>query len=168
MTSLFNRSTFFALGEKALREHAGFMALCIIDLDKFKQINDELGHQVGDQAIRMTANAILESLQVDVSDAWEYKRSVLKEGGSFAGRLGGDEFVVLVRDKASMDEVCVQMQGLLDRLNSLDEGEIHGLYASVGVTEIVQGELDVDSAYKRSDAALYGAKRSGKNQIGRG
>lgn len=165
MTSLFNRNTFFALSGEALQERSSYMALCLIDLDKFKSINDQFGHQVGDRAIQLAGAAIVDVLQADVSDKARYKESVMQSGKSFAGRLGGDEFIMLIRDRDDGNDVKAMMEDLLKRLNDFEEAPIHGLGASIGITPIHEGELTVDSAYKRADAALYEAKRNGKNQI---
>ena len=165
MTPLFARSTFFALCGEALLARSGFTALCVIDLDEFKQINDRLGHQEGDRAIRVTGNTIADVLGMDVSDKWDYKETVIQGGGSFAGRLGGDEFIMLIRDRSGEDEVLNLLEDLLVRLNQLEEGEIHGLHASIGMTQIADVETDVDDAYKRADDALYQSKRNGKNQV---
>ena len=164
LTSLFNRTTFFAICAASLRQRASFAALCIVDLDGFKQINDQLGHQAGDRAIQIVGEVIMDVLQVDVSDKWEYKEMVTQGGDSFAGRLGGDEFIVLVCDKNGEEEVRALLEDIRKRLNSVEEGEIHGLMASIGMTQI-SDESDIDSAYRRADTALYRAKDGGKNQI---
>jgi diguanylate cyclase (GGDEF)-like protein len=165
LTSLLERKTFFSLVGKALEDRAPFMALCLIDLDGFKQINDQLGHQVGDRAIKITGQLINDMLQSDLSEKWGYKEKVIKEKMSFAGRLGGDEFIVFIRDKDSEEEVLAMMEGLLKRLNDVDDGEIHGLKGSIGVTRILEEDEDIDKAYKRADDALYESKRKGKNTI---
>lgn len=165
LTSLLERKTFFNLSGIAMEERAPYMALCLVDLDGFKQINDQLGHQVGDRAIRIAGGIINDVLQTDLSEKWGYKEKVIRERGSFAGRLGGDEFIVLVRDKSSEEEVRMMMADLLSRLNRVEDGEIHGLKASIGITEILPEDKVVDNAYKRADDALYESKRKGKNRI---
>ena len=168
MTPLFNRNTFFALCERALQTHSHFAALCILDLDDFKQVNDRLGHQAGDRAIQVTGEAIAAVLHADTSDKWEYQETVVQRGGSFAGRLGGDEFIMLIRDKRSEDEARAVLQELMSRLSHLDDEEFHNLSASIGMTVIPSGEQDIDCAYKRADAALYQSKRGGKSKISLG
>ena len=165
LTSLLERKTFFNLSGIAMEEPAPYMALCLVDLDGFKQINDQLGHQVGDRAIRIAGGIINDVLQTDLSEKWGYKEKVIRERGSFAGRLGGDEFIVFVRDKSSEEEVRMMMADLLSRLNRVEDGEIHGLKASIGITEILPEDKVVDNAYKRADDALYESKRKGKNRI---
>ena len=165
LTSLLERKTFFNLSGIAMEERAPYMALCLVDLDGFKQINDQLGHQVGDRAIRIAGGIINDVLQTDLSEKWGYKEKVIRERGSFAGRLGGDEFIVFVRDKSSEEEVRMMMADLLSRLNRVEDGEIHGLKASIGITEILPEDKVIDNAYKRADDALYESKRKGKNRI---
>ena len=165
LTSLLERKTFFNLSGIAMEEPAPYMALCLVDLDGFKQINDQLGHQVGDRAIRIAGGIINDVLQTDLSEKWGYKEKVIRERGSFAGRLGGDEFIVFVRDKSSEEEVRMMMADLLSRLNRVEDGEIHGLKASIGITEILPEDKVVDNAYKRADDALYEAKGSGKDRV---
>ncbi|MBP5291830.1 MAG: GGDEF domain-containing protein [Lachnospiraceae bacterium] len=165
LTSLLERKTFFNLGGIAMEDQTPFMALCLIDLDGFKQINDQLGHQVGDRAIKITGELINDILQADLSEKWGYKEKVIKEKKSFAGRLGGDEFIVLIRDKENEEEAKAMMEELLDRLNHVEDGEIHGLKGSIGMTRILPEDKNIDYAYKRADDALYESKRKGKNII---
>ena len=165
MTELFERRTFFALSGESLQDPTPFMALCLVDLDGFKHINDQLGHQAGDRAIQLTGRVIAETLGMDAPDKWAYKQAVVQSRGSFAGRLGGDEFILLVRDKTDEQEVHALLDTLLATLNHVEDAEIHGLQASIGMTRILPGEGDVDKAYKRADEALYRSKASGKNRI---
>ena len=165
LTSLLNRGRFFSLAGNILSSpHDEYMVLCLLDLDEFKQINDRLGHQMGDKAIQIAGTTIIETMNIDMSEKWEFQERVMKEGGSFPGRLGGDEFIVLIRGLKSSDDVVTLLNAMLTSLNSVEMGELHGIHASFGVTEIIEGD-DIDAAYKRADEALYESKRAGKNQI---
>ncbi|MBE5842576.1 MAG: GGDEF domain-containing protein [Butyrivibrio sp.] len=165
LTSLLNRGRFFSLAGNILgNPHEEYMAICLLDLDGFKQINDKLGHQMGDKAIQIAGTTIINALNIDMSEKWAFQQKVLSEKGSFPGRLGGDEFIVFIRGKANRDEVVSLIQGMLNDLNNVQMGELNGLHASFGVTEIKTDD-DIDMAYKRADEALYEAKRAGKNQI---
>ena len=125
-------------------------ALFIIDLDNFKQVNDTLGHQAGDQAIRQAAQIL--------SDLFRAKDIV--------GRLGGDEFAVflagevtekLVRKKAAA--ICSGLQLVLGGSPAVN------LTASVGVY-IAAGNLEhFEGLYQSADLALYRAKKSGKHSF---
>ena len=124
-------------------------ALFIVDLDDFKRVNDTLGHQAGDRAIRQ-AGKILSNLF--------YARDIV-------GRLGGDEFAVflygsisldLVRAKAS--QICGELQLVLGTEQTLT------LTASVGVYLAGKGQ-EFEGLYHSADLALYKAKKNGKHQF---
>ena len=166
LTSLLNRGRFFSLAGNILSNpHDEYLAMCLVDLDEFKQINDKLGHQMGDKAIQVAGSAIIDSLNIDLSEKWAFQERVLKDKTSFPGRLGGDEFIVFIRGASGRDEVVEILENMLSMLNSVEIGELHGIHASMGVTEILSGDDDIDKAYKRADEALYESKRAGKNQI---
>ena len=141
------------------------MALCLIDLDGFKAINDGLGHQMGDKAIQMTGRTMLNTLGLQASDAFDPERWDLVEGESIAGRLGGDEFIVLLRGCSTRQEVIDRMERILAALNAVSFDGLEGIRASVGITVLRPDDADIDGAYKRADDALYKSKRAGKNQI---
>jgi diguanylate cyclase (GGDEF)-like protein len=166
LTSLLNRGRFFSLAGNILNNpHDDYMAMCLLDLDEFKQINDKLGHQMGDKAIQIAGQTIIDTLGIDMSEKWAFQEKVLKEKGSFPGRLGGDEFIILIRGKSGREEVTGLLQHMLNSLNAVEVGNLHGIQASFGVTEISPQDSDIDVAYKRADEALYESKRAGKNQI---
>ncbi len=166
LTSLLNRGRFFSLaGNIVDKPHDEYMAICLLDLDEFKQINDKLGHQMGDKAIQTAGLTIIDTLNIDMTEKWAFQERVLSEKGSFPGRLGGDEFIVFLRGKSGRDEVIEVLQKMLDALNNVKMGGLNGIHASFGVTEITADDKDIDVAYKRADEALYEAKRAGKNQI---
>ena len=147
------------------KQHDEYMAICMLDLDEFKQINDMMGHQMGDKAIQIAGDTITKTLGIDFSEKWSFPERALKERLSFAGRLGGDEFIVLLRGKSGTEELNDQLSKLLATLNSVEFGELHGIHASIGVTEITDNDRDIDKAYHRADKALYQSKGSGKNRI---
>ncbi len=169
LTDLLSRGRFFSIAEKVLlaMEKDEYVAVCILDLDGFKQINDKLGHQMGDKVIQTTGKIIVDV--VDEKKLFKTERMTslwdLKMPYSIAGRLGGDEFIILMRGKKSKDEVSPLLQNMLDRLNSVRFDSFDGIHASFGVTQIIDGETDMDGAYSRADSALYESKREGKNRI---
>jgi diguanylate cyclase (GGDEF)-like protein len=166
LTSLLNRGRFFSLAGNILNKpHDEYMAICLLDLDEFKQINDKLGHQMGDKAIQIAGQTIIDTLGIDMAEKWAFQDKVITEGVSFPGRLGGDEFIVLIKGKKNREEVTEVLQQMLQALNAVEIGELHGIHASFGVTEITREDMDIDEAYKRADEALYESKRAGKNQI---
>jgi diguanylate cyclase (GGDEF)-like protein len=122
----------------------------LLDLDHFKQINDEHGHAVGDHALR---------------HAVERVRHGIREN-DLLGRWGGEEFLI-VTPRTSMEEA----QGLAERLcryladtQVSTDGVSVTVTGSFGVTRYVPGE-NIDSCLKRTDDALYAAKRQGRNRI---
>ncbi len=165
LTSLLNRGRFFSMADRVLHEDSNeFMALCLLDLDGFKQINDRLGHQMGDKAIQLTGSTILDVMSIDESERWSFPERVMREHGSFAGRLGGDEFIIFLRGDSGKDDVEEHLTKVLKQLNAVKFEGLDGIHASFGVTAIRSGE-DLDSAYSRADEALYESKREGKNRI---
>ena len=126
------------------------MAVCFLDLDGFKAINDQYGHATGDH------------LLVGVS---QNLRQVLRANDTLA-RLGGDEFVILLCDMHSSVE-CVQiLERILvatSRTVRLDELVLH-LTASIGVSIFPDDNADADSLLRHADHAMYMAKNAGKNR----
>lgn len=166
LTTLLNRGRFFAITEEILRSKPNeYITLCILDLDEFKGINDNLGHQMGDKVIQTVGKTLIKQLGIEsyiseMISSWDLKPKI-----SIAGRLGGDEFILFIRGKKTQDEVRELLQNILDSLNKVQFDNLNGIHASLGVTEITSTDRDIDNAYKRADTALYESKRAGKNQI---
>ena len=152
LTGLPNRRMFTDDFRKLLalarREKRGF-ALLLIDLDRFKQINDTLGHDAGDALLIETANLL---------------RSVLRDSDSVA-RLGGDEFAILLveaHDPASIDIVCERIVASFVPAVKFKSDEIK-TSPSIGVAIFPEDGDTQDSLYKSADLALYAAKQAGRN-----
>ena len=150
--------------EGHLAENSESGVLMLLDLDRFKSVNDKLGHQMGDKVIQTAGSTIMEVMEIDEVERWSFPERVLKEEGSFAGRLGGDEFIILVRKCSSQEEVQHLLERVLAKLNAVRFEGLDGIHASIGITELIAGE-DIDAAYSRADEALYASKREGKNRI---
>ena len=173
LTSLFNRARFMSMATEVLKgSHEDYMVVCLLDLDSFKQINDKLGHQMGDKALQITGRTIAEGVgnltktpDDDKNELARFSERVMEQKLSFAGRLGGDEFILLIRGENDREAAKARLQSILDGLNAVEFGDLHGIHASFGVTEIVPGDNDIDKVYNRADDALYQSKRAGKNQI---
>ena len=130
LTSLLNRGRFFSIAEEVLKQASQeYMVICLLDLDGFKEINDNLGHQMGDKAIQITGKTILDTLGIDLSEKWSFPEKAAKETISFAGRLGGDEFIALVRGKNGQDEVLPLLNKMLSALNSVQFEGLDGIHA---------------------------------------
>ncbi|WP_209649219.1 putative bifunctional diguanylate cyclase/phosphodiesterase [Cohnella thailandensis] len=146
---LFEKSLQVAISE-AERERQPF-AVMFLDLDRFKNVNDSLGHNVGDHLLQTVANRIREC----VADK------------ALIARLGGDEFAILFRAGLSRDSLLLTAGHLLSDISRplfFGEMEIH-LTTSIGISMYPSdGETPV-SLMKNAEAALYSAKDEGKNTI---
>ena len=120
----------------------------ILDIDHFKRINDNYGHNAGDKALKIIAQGML-----------QYARQ-----SDYVFRIGGEEFVLLLTNTAAVDAAT-----MIERLRSgIAESPIHfksepvRLTGSGGITEARVGD-SYDSIYERADTALYRAKRAGRD-----
>lgn len=129
--------------------HLTGLALLMLDLDRYKDINDRYGHQAGDEVLRVTALRLLEAVRK--SDT--------------VSRMGGDEFLVLLPDLSDLQAAEKIAAGIVDALavpihfNGLEMP----ISVSVGVCSAPVGQLDAEALLKGADAALYHAKASGRN-----
>ncbi|MFN0038155.1 MAG: diguanylate cyclase [Burkholderiales bacterium] len=126
------------------------MCVAVVDIDNFKQLNDSLGHTVGDQALQHIASVIKKHLRPEDALA----------------RYGGEEFVVLLPD-SDLDKavgVMVRLQRELTKEFFLHNKERLLITFSGGVSERRHGE-ELEPAVERADRAMYKAKRSGKNRV---
>ena len=125
------------------------VALLMLDLDNFKQVNDSLGHDAGDQTLCITASRI---------------KSVIRSTDTVA-RMGGDEFVVLlsdVTDTSVAEEIANKLVAALGEPIQIGDREVP-ISASVGVHILSGGEDDAHALLKSADAAMYHAKARGRN-----
>lgn len=167
LTQLLNRGRFFNMSNDVIRskERHEYIVVALLDLDGFKQINDKYGHQMGDKVLQNVGQIILNGLRADMSEKWKYVKKTMDDKDSFAGRLGGDEFIVFLRGLETRQQAESILETLLKLLNEREVGEIRGINASIGVTEIVAEDYDMDKVYSRADELLYKAKEAGKNRI---
>ena len=168
LTALLNRGRFFSIAEELIRNNKTneYMVITLIDLDEFKQINDNLGHQMGDKVIQTVGKIILQTMNFSPEDRFSISEwGIRNENFSIAGRLGGDEFILLLRGFNSRQEVTDFLKEILTAMNAVRFEGLEGIHASFGATEISGTNIDIDNAYKLADEALYESKRAGKNQI---
>jgi diguanylate cyclase (GGDEF)-like protein len=154
LTGLANRRAFFSEGPRMLeraRRYRHDCALLMIDIDHFKAVNDQFGHHAGDRVLRAMSDRL---------------RDVLRQADLVA-RLGGEEFAALMPETdmtaalqaaERVREICA---GLGPQLEGF--GEI-GVSVSIGVAQWRAGET-LDHVLERADAALYRAKRAGRNRV---
>lgn len=147
LTGLYNRRYFYEYLDERGRNES--LALVVLDLDDFKDVNDRYGHAVGDEVL-MKAGVLL--------------REAFPEG--LAIRWGGDEFIVAVFGQHDMPRLEAQAEALLDRFHaeSNEDGHAHALTGSVGIVSTDDPSLSIDELIRRGDEALYHAKRAGKSQ----
>ena len=154
LTGLYNRRFFARISELALqqsRRHARTLSVLVIDIDHFKSINDQHGHDIGDIVIHATARAIVAQLRaVDV-----------------AARLGGEEFVVLLdeADRISASLVAERIREHVSALNTKANSDNVQWTISIGVAELQSEDTIMHSVVRRADRALYAAKRDGRNRV---
>jgi diguanylate cyclase (GGDEF)-like protein/PAS domain S-box-containing protein len=152
LTGLMNR--------KALDEHFTFskslmenqrIAVLFLDLDRFKTINDTLGHLIGDQILKEAANRIQTSIG---------PKDVL-------ARLGGDEFVILLQDISSIDEIIKIAENILQAFVPTMHipNQVLHLSASIGIAVYPEDGIDIYNLLKNADTALYRAKDAGRNRF---
>lgn len=135
---------------RAWRLHR-LLAVGILDLDGFKEINDRLGHGAGDELL-VAMGARLEALL---------------RGGDTVVRMGGDEFGLLLpelRDMDELDRICTRLLEALHAPVPVADGKWVSVSASLGVTLFPLDEVEADSLLRHADEALYAAKHGGKNQ----
>ncbi|HEU4889553.1 MAG TPA: EAL domain-containing protein [Thermoanaerobaculia bacterium] len=125
------------------------LAVMFLDLDRFKLVNDTLGHSLGDDLLRVIASRL---------------RSVLREGDTIA-RMGGDEFTVLLGDLKTADDAAKTAQKLLETVAHPAAVEGHELYitTSIGIALFPSDGDNAETLLKSADTAMYRAKDAGRN-----
>jgi diguanylate cyclase (GGDEF)-like protein len=152
LTSLPNRLMFNQRLEQALSRHRRVgtqLAILLMDLDRFKVINDSLGHQVGDVLLR----------EVAVRLAAESRHS------DTVARMGGDEFVVLIENNATLADIASCARRLIGQMSApyLLNGKEYHVTLSIGISVFPADGSDAQSLLKAADVAMYRAKEMGRN-----
>jgi diguanylate cyclase (GGDEF)-like protein len=153
LTNLPNRIFFNKRLEQALKRAKrmnGRFAILFIDLDGFKQVNDEMGHEVGDQVLRDVAGTFVEHLR----------------GNDTLARIGGDEFVLLVEDLQAENQVESLANKLIDAVTLLDTPALNRVKigSSIGIALYPDHAENANELLIRADEGMYEAKRQGKNR----
>jgi diguanylate cyclase (GGDEF)-like protein len=153
LTGLANRRAFETELQSSMVGHRStdVSGVMFLDLDGFKKINDEHGHKAGDEVLVETAKRLINSVR----------------GGDTVARLGGDEFTVLLRGVHDKDEAAVVADRILAAMRkpiSLSSGvEVHPT-PSLGIALALKRDIDPATLLKDADAAMYEAKRAGKDR----
>lgn len=152
LTGLANRSLFSKLLSQSLAEaerHGQHVALLYLDLDRFKPINDTLGHECGDQLLQEIARRLRDCVRASDTVA----------------RMGGDEFVTLLPQAPTEAEISVVAEKILDATARpvLLQGREVRVTSSIGIAISPRDGRDEQTLKKNADAAMYQAKSMGKN-----
>ncbi|MCW3147664.1 sensor domain-containing diguanylate cyclase [Stutzerimonas stutzeri] len=155
LTQSSNRRHFFDCAQREFehaQQFAAPLAFLLLDIDDFKRINDTHGHQTGDQVLQRVAQC---------------GASVLRRGDVF-GRIGGEEFAAVLPgcQPDLAEQIAERLQREIQRLSfSLPNGQRFSVTASFGLTYLKAEDSELTSVFARADAAMYQAKRLGKNQV---
>jgi len=149
LTGIFNRrklnESLASEVEKAKR-YKRPLALLMIDIDHFKQINDTYGHQVGDYTLTAVSEILTRSIR----------------NSDIAGRYGGEEFMIICPE-TSEDSAKMMAEKLRLAISEYTYKHLEGLTISIGVAKLEE-DITTETLISRSDSALYAAKRGGRNQ----
>ncbi len=159
LTSLPNRDYFYSkfsyFHNKAI-ENQKYGCVIYLDLDRFKILNDSLGHQAGDTLLKMVSKRI----------------RLASKKSDFCARLGGDEFIILTKKlensiESTLESNLVKSELILEALNEpyqLDDYE-HYITPSIGLSVYPSGDASIDQIIHQADIAMYASKEKGKNTI---
>lgn len=155
LTGIGNRREAQVHLEESVRRHMDLQVpICIslLDIDRFKQVNDSYGHDAGDKVLKVVSATLRNALRAS----------------DFLGRWGGEEFLMILEgcrlDDASA--IAEQCRALVEQSRTrLDSGEL-GVTISVGLTEIRSGDTS-GAALRRADQLLYASKCAGRNRVSR-
>lgn len=151
MTGIYNRRKFFELANRKFNESSENLYAVMLDIDKFKNINDTYGHPVGDLVIKAVTRVIAENIDAD----------------AVFGRLGGEEFAVVCYHP---DQDCVveRVEMLREKVEQLEimaeSGELVHCTISEGVAKADATAKSLDELLNQADKMLYKAKGSGRNK----
>ena len=147
LTGLYNRRYFYEYYSN--RHDFEQISILYVDLDCFKSVNDTYGHQIGDEALKISSQVLQELFPNDL-----------------IARLGGDEFLVSKKEIISVQQLIEQGNNLIRLLKQRFEKNkyYHNLSASVGISYTNDKNKKIDDLIKESDTALYKAKQTGKSK----
>jgi diguanylate cyclase (GGDEF)-like protein len=152
LTGLPNRSLFtdrLIQARERTKRHGGQLSVLCVGIDKFKDVNDTLGHSAGDELIAYYAQ----------------KMSLMVRSNDTLARLGGDEFVIIQSEACGLSSAALAKR-LLDALSgtvTLESGQVF-TSCSIGITLLPDGDFEPPEALRQADLALYRAKETGRSQ----
>jgi len=154
LTGIANRRHFINRGRQELERAVRYnlpMAILVLDIDHFKQINDSFGHPAGDKLLQVVAQACQSSARhIDL-----------------AGRLGGEEFALLMPETSAIaaNLAAERLRRAIANIAPAQSGVLRPITASFGVATLNSRDASLDTLLARADAALYRAKHGGRNRV---
>lgn len=157
LTGIYNRRAYEMRIKEELSRFQRYnqpFSLILFDIDHFKKINDQFGHQAGDKCLREITARIRPSLR----------------HCDFLARYGGEEFTIILPGTIEEDahRVAEKVRNLIERTRFLYQGAEVPVTISVGLTQALPTDQDAEALFKRVDTAMYQAKKEGRNQTRRG
>lgn len=154
LTGLMNRHAVVEAGAREMARslrHAYPLSVLLLDIDHFKRVNDTHGHDAGDAVLRAFAMAVLAALRRD----------------DVLGRYGGEEFLALLpgSDRDAARTVAERVRAAIGAMTVGHGGQAIAVTVSIGIAEIKGPDASWDDTMQAADAALYEAKRSGRNRV---
>lgn len=154
LTELYNRRHFFELAEREFiktQRYQHDLAAMMLDLDHFKQVNDQYGHLVGDYVLQEVARRLRECIR---------ETDIL-------GRYGGEEFVVLLPETSLSDgqETAERLCQTVSAKQIATGEHTLSITISVGIANLEEDDITIDTLIDRADQALFTAKQTGRNQV---
>ena len=147
LTGLYNRTGYDSVFKSLNLDKAIYV---LIDIDKFKEVNDTLGHEMGDKVLIRTANVI---------------KKYFSNENTYLCRIGGDEFAIIIDNAGvEMNDVVVDKCKKMDDEMSRAEGNIPGTTLSIGVAHGTVRDT-TDTLFRKADAALYKIKNAGRADV---
>ena len=150
LTEIYNRRKFVEICEielsRFVRHHHAF-SIFMLDIDDFKKINDNFGHDVGDYVIKEVADLIRKATR----------------GSDYFGRWGGEEYIIMSPD-SDLEGRRILAEKVVNLIASHQFDKVGKVTISMGVSTSVEADKDLDEIIKRADHALYQSKHDGKNQ----
>ena len=151
LTSIYNRRSIEKIIDQEInrcQRNQHILSLMLVDIDRFKHINDKLGHLSGDNAIKKVVN----HMQYFIRDY------------DYIGRWGGDEFLIICPDLTQQDSIHFAQRICKDAINNLTEEEVN-ITLSIGIaTYSISNSQDYQTLIKQADTALYAAKNKGRSR----
>jgi diguanylate cyclase (GGDEF)-like protein/PAS domain S-box-containing protein len=168
LTGLANRALFMERLQTAVERVStgkqALFAVFFLDFDRFKLINDTLGHEAGDELLRQIARRLRRALRANDSNPAFTDTISQDHGHNIVARFGGDEFLILINDlrtHADADAVAARLLATLAPAYHILGSELRST-ASIGIVTSDQSEASAEDVLRNADVAMYEAKRSGR------